>query len=190
MSTLKYSSHYGKMNGALFLFYLALIANYTMDRVLPPELIEFFDKSRAGKHIVAFLILLFTINLYAPKFAFGKVFLYTFGIWVWFLFTSKQHLWTSFIILALLLVSYVAFNIEQDQETPKDEKEGSKGDGNVTIHRPSNYLQQIQKGCFITIFIISIIGGAIYFKDHYRRFREADGSFGTFLWRYISLSRT
>ena len=104
----------GNLNAGLFLFYLALVSNYTMDRVLPPDLIKFFDSSRMGKHLVAFLILLFTINLYTPKLPFYQIVIYTFGIWVWYLLTSKQHLATSFIILSLLLASYVAFNISND----------------------------------------------------------------------------
>jgi hypothetical protein len=172
----------GNINAGLFLFYLALISNYTMDRVLPPDVIKFFDRSRMGKHVVAFLVLLFTINLYTPKLPFFHTVGYTFGIWVWYLLTSKQHLTTSFIILGLLLASYVAFNISKDLENSRDKTMEE-------LDHEREMLSKFQLGCFVGIIIASTIGGYSYFIEHYRQYRDEDSSFLDFLTKYLFMGK-
>ena len=77
-----------QINAGLFLFYLALLGNYTGD-LIPPDLSKLINKSRMCQHVIAFIILLFTINLYSTKKLY-KVFLYTFVLWLWFLLTSNN----------------------------------------------------------------------------------------------------
>ena len=176
--TMTLSDNLGNVNAGLFLFYLALMSNYTMDRVLPPDIIKFFDDSRMGKHAISFLILLFTINLYTPKLPFGKVVAYTFGLWVWFLFTSKQHLTASFIILGLLLASYVAFNISKDMDN-------EAGLSSEEIDHRKEGLRKFQVACFVGVVVVSIIGGYSYFVEHYHKYAAEDAGFGDFLWKYL-----
>lgn len=179
---MKFANEIGNINAGLFLFYLALVSNYTMDRILPPDLIKFFDNSRMGKHLVAFLILLFTINLYTPKLPFYQIVIYTFGIWVWYILTSKQHLVTSLIILGLLLASYIAFNISSDLDDHINKTEDVK-------RKEKAQLVKFQTGCFIGIGLVSIIGGYSYFIEHYRQYRSEDSSFLNFLGKYLFMGK-
>lgn len=175
---MKLAEEVSNVNAGLFLFYLALMSNYTMDRVLPPDIIKFFDDSRMGKHVISYLILLFTINLYTPKLTFGRVVMYTTGIWVWYLFTSKQHLTASLIIIGLLLASYVAFNISKDLENDTTLDPDHRD-------RQRAGLAKFQVGCFVGMLVVSVIGGYSYFIEHYHKYASEDSGFGDFMWKYL-----
>ena len=110
------NTNISQLNAGLFLFYLALLGNYTGD-LLPPDLMKFINSSRITQHLISFIMLLFTINLYSSSKLY-KILLYTFLLWLWYLFTSKQHLYVSIVIILLLILSYSLYlmskNIDDD----------------------------------------------------------------------------
>ncbi len=174
---------FSKVNAGIFLFYLALLGNYTGD-LIPPDLSKFINNHRLVQHCISFFILLFTINLYTDNIHFTKIFGYTFILWVWYLLTSKQHLLTSLIIIALLLLSYISFNLSKDlditseEELPAPEK--------IDLKEKYNKFQNL---CFITIFIVSIIGGTSYFIEHYKEYGKDSKTFIEFLIKYLFLGK-
>lgn len=178
-----YLRDFGNLNGALFLFYLALISNYIIYRVMSPGIVQFFENSRLGTHIIAFFVLLFATNLYAPQLPFPRVVLYAVLVWLWFILTSKQSTADNMAILLLLLASYIAFNLNQDLDYNKKQTEDHK-------QKMRTRLEYFQAGCFVAIILVSIVGGYTYFMAHYKSYRKKDRTFGNFLWRYLSLARS
>lgn len=165
-----------KVTAGLLLFYLALLGNYTGD-IVPPDLSKMINSSRLAQHLIAYIILLFTINLYSENQPFQKVMLFSFLLYLWFIFTSKQHLAVSVTILVLLVISYGAYNFSEDLVHEKDLTEPQKNERRKV-------LTMLQNICFYAIMTVATVGGLSYFIEHYRQY-GGDESFGTFLWRYL-----
>jgi hypothetical protein len=169
-----------KISAGLLLFYLALLGNYTGD-LIPPDLAKFINRSRIAQHFIAFIVLLFTINLYSENQPFQKVLLYSFLLWLWFLFTSKQHLAVSITIIVLLIVSYSAFNFSEDLQYEKQLSQAEK-------EKKKKILTIVQNVCFYLILFVAVIGGTSYFIEHYKEYGEEEG-FGTFMWKFFLMGK-
>ena len=169
-----------KVTAGLMLFYLALLGNYTGD-IIPPDLAKLISSSRLMQHFIAFIILLFTINLYSENQPFQKVMLYSSLLYIWFLFTSKQHLAVSITILVLLIVSYGAYNFGEDLDFDKRLTDQQKEERRKVLTMTQNI-------CFYVIMGVASIGGLSYFIEHYKEY-GADEGFGTFLWKYLFMGK-
>jgi hypothetical protein len=175
------SDQISNLNAGLFLFFLVLVSNFTMDRILPNSLIRYLEKSRAGKHIIAFLILLFTINLYSTD---NKPFYIVIGyvilLWLWFLITTKMHLLPIFLVLILLLVSYICYNVSKKLEFNKKLQKERQD-------RIKYYLNKIQIAIFYLVLIITLIGGTIYFIEKYKIYRTDSTNLLSFIFKFYFL---
>ena len=174
------NTNISQLNAGLFLFYLALLGNYTGD-LLPPDLMKFINSSRITQHLISFIMLLFTINLYSSSKLY-KILLYTFLLWLWYLFTSKQHLYVSIVIILLLILSYSLYLMSKNIDDDKTLSES------VKTHRKKIYTQ-IQNVCFIVIIIVACIGGYRYFIEHYRQYGKYDKNFLDFLIKYLLMGK-
>jgi len=172
-----------KINAGLFLFYLALLGNYTGE-LIPPDLMKFINKHRLVQHCISFIVLLFTINLYNDKIPFQKIAGYAFLLWIWYLFTSKQHLMFSLIIIALLLLSYVTFNMSNDLDQVSQE-EMHDHEKDALKHKYTKF----QNFCFISVVAISMVGGTLYFIEHYKEYGKDSKTFIEFLIKYLFLGK-
>ena len=169
------------INAGLFLFFLVFVSNFTMDRILPNSLIRFLEGSRLGEHLIAFLILLFTVNLYATE---NKPFYIILGyvilLWLWFLITTKMHLMPILSILFLLLISYICYNVSRNlQYNEKIDK--------ARQDRIKYYLDKIQTVIFYLVIIITVIGGSIYFSEKYKLYRSDSSSLISFIFKFYFL---
>ena len=170
------------LSAGLLLFYLAMLSNYTGE--LPPQaIVGWIKRNRLAQHLVAFLLLLFTINLYIPKkIPFYKVIFYTILLWVWFLLTAKQRWRYSIAIFTLMIASYTSLNVVQNMKySQRFTKE--------TRRKIKKYLILFQNVSFVIIILLSFIGAGYYFYDEYREYRSKDSSLWEFLWKYFLLSR-
>ena len=174
------STELTNINAGLFLFYVALLGNYTGE-LIPPSLQRFINNNRYIQHIIAFIILLFTINLYSTL-STGKVILFTFLLWLWFLFTSKQYLYPILTIIVLLIISYAFYLLDNKLDAETDITKEVKNS------RKRIYVK-IQKTCFILIIIVSLVGGYFYFVDHYHQYRSKSKTFLEFLFKYFLLGK-
>lgn len=168
-----------KINAGLFLFYLALLGGYTAE-LLSPDLVKFLGKNRIAQHLISFLMLLFTVNLYTPNIKFINIFKYSFILWIWYLLTSKQHLTASIIIIILLTLSYVAFNLADDLDNDKYKELDAKERA-----RLKKKYRSFQTICFFSVIIVSLIGGYQYFIEHYKQYGKDDKNFLDFLFKYL-----
>ena len=162
-----------KLNSSLFIFFLVLMSNFTMDRVLPNSLIKFLNKNRISKLIISYLFLLFCTNLYIDNQPFYKLVLFVTFSWFLFLIISKMYL----IILLLLLISYICYNISDNLQYYK----------NLDIKKEEKikyYLKKIQKCIFYVVIIITVIGGSVYFKDKYKLYRKKSKSLLSFIIKF------
>lgn len=174
------SSNIPKINAGLFLFYVAILGNYT-GNILPNSLIRFLNKNRIYQYIISFLLLLFTVNLYNEDLPFLQVTGYCLLLWIWYILTIKQYLIPSISIIILLLISYISFNLSEDLD-----KKFSKLEEESKIKR-QKMLTKIQTICFYLIISISTIGGIIYFIDKYGKYRKDSKSLLSFLFKYFFL---
>ena len=172
------SNNIPKINAGLFLFYVAILGNYT-GNILPNSLMRVLNKNRVYQYIISFFLLLFTVNLYNEDLPFKQVVGYCFLLWVWYILTIKQYLIPSVSIILLLLISYISFNLSEDLD-----KKFSKLDKNNKIER-QKLLNKIQTTCFYLIIIISIIGGIMYFIDKYGKYRKDSKSLSSFIFKYF-----
>ena len=171
----------GNLNAGLFLFFLVLTSNFTMDRVLPNSLIRFLEKSRAAEHIIAFFILLFTVNVYATK---NKPFYVVLGyvilLWLWFIVTTKMHLLPVCIILFLLLISFICHSVKDTIQhkniTPEREE------------RIKYFLNKIQNIIFYSVIVITVIGGSIYFREKYNKYGGESDNLISFIFKFYFLA--
>ena len=173
------TSNVHNINNGLMLFYLILLSNYT-GNILPSRVTNLINKYRISQHLAGLILLVFTIRIFNKTHTFGMVVLYSILIWLFLFLIFKQGIVTSIIIFVLLLISFVCYNIESDNKyihnIKKDElKEMNK---KYTI---------IQNACFYLILLVSIIGGIIYFVEHYKQYRKKSPNFWVFLYKYFIL---
>lgn len=169
------------LNAGLFLFFLVLTSNFTMDRILPNSLIRYLENSRLSQHIIAFLILLFTINLYATENEpFYIILGYVILLWLWFLITTKMHLLPVVSILLLLLISYICYNVSLNLQY-KEGLDKKRQD------RIKFYLDKIQTTVFYLIIFITLIGGSIYFAEKYKKYKNNSSSLISFIFKFYFL---
>ena len=168
--------NFPSINAGLFLFYLAILGNYTGD-LISPSLSKLINNNRLAQHAIAFFILLFTINLYSDLHV-HNVLLCTILLWIWFLFTSKQQLIPSIAIIGLLVISYAFYLLTKKLETNIKISEYDK------LVKKKRYVR-IQNICFILIIIVSSIGGYLYFIEHYKQYRGQSKTFMAFLFKYL-----
>lgn len=170
-----------KINAGLFLFYLALLGNYT-GNLIPPDLAKFINKHRIMQLLISFFILLFTINLYTPNLKFLDILKYSAILWFWYLITSKQHLVASILTILLLITSFIMFNLSKNLEEDKTKSKAEK-DKLIKLY---NRLQNI---CFIVIIMVALIGGSLYFVEHYKQYGKTDKNFFDFLIKYLFMGK-
>ncbi len=94
----------------VFAFYLLVACNYVRE-IFGCQLQHALDNSMIAKHAVAFLLLFFLVVVVNPDLADKRIpqtFLLSAGIYAWFLMTTRTHLWVTFVVLLLLLASYLA----------------------------------------------------------------------------------
>ena len=176
------NDNFPKINAGLFLFYLAILGNYTGE-LLPNGLVTFIEKNRFVQLVISFFLLLFTVNLYTSNLGFVEIFKYSLTLWVWYILTSKQYLSTSLIIISLLLLSFVAYNLSENTDNEKNMK--SKQEKKALIEK----YKKFQNICFIGIIVVSIIGGGKYYLDHYRQYRKSNKNYIEFLINYLFKGR-
>ena len=170
------------LNAGLFLFFLVLVSNFTMDRVLPNSLIRYLENSRAGEHIIAFLILLFTVNLYATdKQPFYAILGYVILLWLWFIISTKMHLLPIGVVLFLLLISFICYNVSEHLEY------------NKRIHKERQdrikyYLQKVQSVIFYLVMLTTLIGGSKYFVEKYKIYRTDSTNIISFIFRFYFMA--
>lgn len=167
-----------KINAGLFLFYIAILGNYT-GNILPNSLMRVLTKNRFYQYIISFFLLLFTVNLYNEDLPFLQVTGYCLLLWFWYILTIKQYLIPSISIILLLLISFIAFNFSEDLN-----KKFSKLDPENKLKR-QYFLKKIQTICFYLIISISTIGGIIYFLDKYNKYGKDSKSLSSFLFKYF-----
>jgi hypothetical protein len=180
---MEFNKNIPKINAGLFLFYIAILGNYT-GNILPNSLIRFINKYRFFQYFISFLLLLFTVNIYNDTIPFIQVIGYSFLLWIWYILTIKQYLLPSISIIVLLLISYILFNFSNDLDKKISlQQEEDNVDKNI-LQRKKTY-QKIQIICFYLIIVISCLGGVLYFLDKFKKYRKNDKSLLSFLFRYF-----
>lgn len=94
----------------VFAFYLLIACNYVKE-IFGCQLQNALDNSILAKHAVAFILLFFLVVLVNPELADTRIpqtFALSVGIYAWFLMTTRTPLWVTFVVLLLLLASYLA----------------------------------------------------------------------------------
>ena len=94
----------------VFAFYLLVACNYVKE-IFGCQLQNALDNSILAKHAVSFILLFFLVVLVNPDLADTRIpqtFLLSIGIYAWFLMTTRTPIWVTFVVLLLLLASYLA----------------------------------------------------------------------------------
>ena len=79
------------------------------------------------------------------------------------------------------MLVYVFFNLKTDLD--KDIHKIS----DLQKNRLRLTYTKLQNICFFTILIVSIIGGGLYFDEHYKQYRSKSKTFLEFLFKYFML---
>lgn len=139
---------------ALVLFYLIIMNNYTGD-LLSGQLKDFVVNSRVAQHTIAFVTLLVVINLYTEVNNVSDSLMYSCGIYLWFILTTKLDLHWNLGIIGLLLVGYL--NESQMLNT----EERIHNDENIPKEVESiifNRNQMIRSGVVVGISLLTMCG--------------------------------
>lgn len=118
------------MSKALVLFYLIIMNNYTGDLV-SGQLKDFISHSRVAQHVIAFITLLVVINLFAGINDVQNALMYSSGIYLWFIFTTKLDLHWNLGIMGLLFIGYLneskmlntELRLHHDENVPEEIEE-------------------------------------------------------------------
>lgn len=115
---------------ALVLFYLIIMNNYTGD-LLAGQMKEYISHSRVAQHVIAFITLLVVINLFAEINSVQDSLMYSSGIYLWFIFTTKLDLHWNLGIMVLLMIGYL--------------NESNMLNTEIRIHRDENVPEEIEE---------------------------------------------
>lgn len=116
---------------AFFLIYLLIACNF-LGAVFGCKLQYFLWTNMIFKHIVGYLLMLFLIIFAEPRFRdtgkYVKAIIYSIILYIWFILTTKTHIYVTFVIIILFMILYVlelwknALNEKTDEETIKNLK--------------------------------------------------------------------
>ena len=174
------TSNVHNINNGLMLFYLILLSNYT-GNILPSRITNLINKYRIIQYIAGLILLIFTIRIFNKRHTFDIIILYSILIWLFLFFIFKQGIITSIIIFVLLVISFICYNIETDNKYIHN----ITGDELQKINKKYTIIQNV---CFYLILFVSIIGGIMYFIEHYKQYRKKSSNFWIFLYKYFILS--
>ena len=177
------------VNASLFLFYLALGTAW-MWNILPPDLIQLFNKNRTIQMVFAYLALVFTVDLYntaAEKSVLASL-LYSALLFLWFILTSKLHLKANLAIIGILFFSFLVYKYN-DKNKKKLELLKNDKDSHFlqqeALKSQINRLAHIQHLCFFIVVVITLVGNFFYLKEHHKKYYKKDKGILDFLLKYL-----
>lgn len=95
---------------AFFLIYLLIACNF-LAAVFGCKLQYFLQTNMVLKHLVGFLLMMFLIIFAEPRFRdtgkYLEATVYSIILYIWFILTTKTHIYITVIIIALFMVLYI-----------------------------------------------------------------------------------
>ena len=110
----------GKVTNGLMLFYMALSGNF-IGELLSKQMQELFNNNRIAKHLIGFIIMLFTITYSLEIAGLFKSLMFTGFLYLIFLLTSKMPLTWNLAIVGLLVISFVIDKYKTTLDEDDDE---------------------------------------------------------------------
>lgn len=135
----------------VFAFYLLVACNYTKE-IFGCQLQRVLDQNMIAKHIIGILLLFFLIVVIQPENADKEILrnvLFTFGIYVWFLMTTRIPIYMLIVVFLLLLGIYL-LSISKKRYEKEENKEA--------IERTEKF----QKVITWMALILSLMGFGMY----------------------------
>ena len=172
----------------LFIIYLLISCNF-LANLFSCNLQQLLSENMFVKHIFGFLTMLFCIiyldsNIIKES-KYMEGFLYAIIFYIWFWLTTKTHLYTTLIILMLLLIVYILQihkntlyqELEKEQKLEKDQKqqEIEQKELDQKLIELEKYINNIQLSQHIIIgsaLVITIIGFIYYYIEKKREYKD------------------
>ena len=108
-----------QLSEGLLLFYLAVASNFIGD-LLSPTMQDLFTNNRLAKHLLGFVIMLYTVTFSAGVESLLSAFKFTLTLYLWFLLTTKLSLTWNLVIVGVLIIG---FALEKYQKSLSGEPE-------------------------------------------------------------------
>lgn len=153
----------------VFAFYLLVACNYTKE-TFGCQLQHILDQNMIAKHIIGILLLFFLIVVIQPENADREILrnvLLTFGIYLWFLMTTRIPIYMLIVVFVLLLAIYMTSIAQKRYEKENQEDAKQKA-------------QRLQTLFTWIALILSFIGFGIYIIEKRLEYGK-DFQWGKFL---------
>ena len=136
-----------QLSEGLLLFYLAVSSNFIGDLLSKP-MQDLFTNNLWAKHLLGFVIMLYTVTFSAGVDSLLSAFKFTITLYFWFLLTTKLSLTWNLIILGVLIIG---FALEKYQNSLSGE--------------PEKFLanRKLASTLFMSLLAITAVGGIYNF---------------------------
>lgn len=147
----KFTDGAGALALPVVAFYMIVLCNFVPE-IVGCRLQNLLKNSMAAKHIVGMMLLFFLVIMVDSANADRNILrniLATVGIYVWFLMTTRCPFYVSLVVMALLLVAYMASVRKQ-----RADKHGDK----ASVARDA----KLQRICAVAALALSVLGFGAY----------------------------
>lgn len=155
----------GNVSLAVMTFYLLVFCNFTAE-TLGCNLQHMLRTNIYAKHILSVVLMLFLVIFVNPKEADKNILIkigLAFGVYFWFLITTRCPFIIMIIVLILLMIVYMISATKSRYESDE---------GNTIMQEKAKQIGYIQNGVAIIAFILSIIGFIIYLIEKHGEYGD------------------
>lgn len=156
----------------LFIIYLLISCNF-LANLFSCNLQELLTNNMYAKHMFGFLAMLFCIiyvdSTIVKESKYIEGFFYAVIFYIWFVLTTKTHLYTTLIIFILILIVYILqiYKNTLNQELEKEQKDISQEQEKLKqeqeLEQDINNVQLTQHIIIGSALVITIIGSIYYY---------------------------
>jgi len=152
---------------AVFAMYLLVASNYVAE-MFGCRLRNLLATNMIVKNFVAYFLLLFLVIVVNPEFSSKKpwvIFVLSLIVYVWFLLTSRTHIYVTLVILFLLMVSYICSVFINQYKA--QQKEGDNSSANAL-----KIAKIAQTTSTYAAIIITVLGFIFYLVEKKREYGQ------------------